>query len=122
MTLADGVLITDEYALHEYRTVSTEDSSILTTWPFATEIKVTTLLVNETDAQDEADRLFALYSVRRDMYEVKLNLSEIMGVVDLGDVVTLEYPRYSLNSGKDFLVIGMELDLANEVATLTIWG
>ena len=81
-----------------------------------------THLIDATAAQDEADRLLALYSVRREVFDVKVRLDEgLINLLDIGVTVEVDYYRFNLNP-KNFLVIGLELDAQVNRASLTLWG
>lgn len=39
-----------------------------------------------------------------------------------GAVVNITYPRFTLASGKKFVIIGQDADFDRNVLTLTVWG
>lgn len=110
----------------DYRAaLAAPDVSTAATYSKRGVIEIFTLLTVQADAQAEADRLLALYKVRRDMFVFNVSLGEVLNpnlVLELGDVVTLTYPRFDLVSGKKFAVLGIEHNLDTETATLTVWG
>jgi len=70
--------------------------------------QIDTFLLTEADAQAEAERLLALFSVPRfiiafDSPAPQMNLR-------LGDYVTITYPRFGMDSGKNGMVVGLSLD------------
>lgn len=65
------------------------------------------LYAAEADAETEAARLAALWSVPRKRLRVPLPLQAL--VVDLGDVVRLTHPRHGLANGRDGRVLGTQL-------------
>lgn len=106
-----------------YRTVTAEDTNVLLKHRLSPEISRTTLLINEMDAQLEADRLLALYSVLREVYEVTVRLEdEFIAQLDIGEEVAIKYRRFGLSMGKTFIVIGLEVDYQLNRASLTLWG
>jgi hypothetical protein len=111
------------YLDKEYRSANAPDASIKTQWLMAGVLEVDGLLTSTADATPEAARLLALYKVRRDIFDVPVHISAItkngLGIMD---VVSIAYPRYDLASGRLLRVIGISLNLANETATLTVWG
>lgn len=109
------------FCAQEYRSVTSEDSSVLDQYPRAVEIVVDSLMVNESDAQDEADRLLDLYKVRRDIILVRVPL-EGFSTWAIGQALTFTYPRFGYDSGKDFQIIGREFDAKAGTVTLTLWG
>lgn len=111
-----------EYS-QEFKKVSSEDLAVLNVHKLASELFRTTLLVNQTDAQNESDRLLALYSTRRDVYQVTVRLDdEFISQLDVGEIVSIKYRRFNLNLGKNFVIIGLEVDYQLNRASLTLWG
>jgi hypothetical protein len=116
----------------EYRTATASDASVLTQWPEAPELNVDSLLYDEADAQDEADRLLALHSVRRDMFKLSIPIDIIRRIPLVGGAtpakfgphsrIHLTYPRFGLDSGKTFLVTGISQNTEKDTYELLIWG
>ncbi len=114
----------------EWRSAQAQTSDLLTQYPNAPVITRETRLINVDDAQDEADRLLALYSVRRDIYKMKRPMAnDPADDPEIGDVVELisSDGRMGLGtvagSGKRFLVIGIDDDFSDTPSrTMTIWG
>lgn len=105
----------------EYRTVSSEDASIKTKHLNAGELTVTTAMVSEADAQDEADRLLALHGTEREKYDLTFALSDAWAA-DLGNSITLVHSRLGLDSGKPFSVLQRVDQYADEQVQLSVWG
>lgn len=107
-----------------FLTVTSEDSSVKAQWPRARELNVTTYLINESDAQDEADRLLDLFKVRRQIITVTMHDLDVNDASDLelGGVVNVTYPRFGLDAGKKFRVLGIVPDFASGTVDLTLWG
>jgi hypothetical protein len=103
-------------------TVSAEDPAIKDQYVLATELTRETLLTNSASAQTEANRLLALYKVRRELYSVKIALDLNDQLPDLNNVINLILPRFGLTSGKIFTIIGIDANYATNRATLTLWG
>jgi hypothetical protein len=97
-------------------------TTVDTQWKLARELEFVTSLVTAADGDAEAERLYGIYSVRRDIYDVTIHLSRFKDAVDLMSVVRLIYPRFGLDSGRDFRVIGLEIDLKRKEVTLSLWG
>jgi hypothetical protein len=107
----------------EWRTVISNDSAVRTQWPKAVEIEFNTYLISAADAAAEATRRLNLYKVRRDTLTVKVKLTDnFAAIIDLGTTVIVQVPRFSLNSGKAYLVTGIRTDLRNNTFDLTLWG
>lgn len=111
----------------EYRTVKSEDLSILTQWKQSTPISYQTLLTSSSDASTEAARLLALYKVRRDVFSIPINLQDFStgnsgNALQILDVVRVILPRFGMDSGRDFRLIGYNIDMQQETCILTLWG
>jgi hypothetical protein len=102
------------------RKATAQDATIKTAHPLASEITVATLLRFQADAQAEAARLLALLKIRRD--RIGFEVSDEVGRVGLGNVVTHLLPRFGLETGKLFRVIGRNDDFSKRRVTLTLWG
>lgn len=111
------------YLGQEYRSISSTDATIRGQYQQAGTLEINTLLTSDTNAQTEADRLLALYKVRREQFRATISLSFMLSSgIDFMSPVTLTLDRFGLNAGKLFFVTGYELNLATETATLTLWG
>lgn len=108
---------------HEYRRAAAEDASVKTQWLLAGTMELDTLLVSASAAAAEATRRLALYKVHRDIYDVPITLNVMATyALKVGSVVRLQYPRFGLDSGHDFMVVGVRLELSTNRAILTLWG
>lgn len=97
--------------------------SVKTQHLLATDMVVSGLLVNPADAVAEGNRQLALQKVRRDIFDVPVSINVLTANPLLFmDVVRLTLPRFSLNSGKLFRLIGTRIELASKQAILTLWG
>lgn len=105
----------------EYRQVSATDTGILTKYPEAPEMAFETLLISDSAAQTEANRLRDLYKVRRDYFRVSIP-AEVGRTHKLGDVIRLKIARFGLSSGKLFTVLGIINDFDDELIELEVWG
>jgi len=106
-----------------FQDATATDSAIQTTYLLAPELTVETRLACLTAVTTEAARLLALYKVKRDRFEVRIIApAATLGLIDLGIVVQITLPRFGLNSGKLFRVIGYQLDPTAGTAALTLWG
>lgn len=130
-----GVAQADQaYYSREYRTVTAAaDPAETGKWATQPELDVYTLLVDQADAQGEADRLINLYQYRRDTFSVKVpgevarNIAEAPSGssifrTDLQSVVQITYPRFGLEAGKLFRVLAVNEDVVQDTFTLTVWG
>lgn len=106
-----------------YRKVVAEDLTILNKHKLSPEINRVTLLLEQTDAQAEALRLLNLYKVSREVYDVTVRLEdEFISLLDIGEAVTILYRRFGLDLGKNFIIIGLEVDYQLNRANLILWG
>lgn len=126
-----GVALTDlAFVSEEWRTVTSEDASVLTQFPKAgqlgqksttpglPDVGVETLLANKADAQAESDRLLALYKVLRQLFRVVAPTSEVVAY-DLDAIGTLRMDRFDWGAGEDHRVVGME-EVYDGLGTMTL--
>lgn len=105
------------------RTVISSDASVQTPNPLAVQRNVSTLLVDATAAQTEADRLLALYKVRRDFVEIDTPLTpEALALLDLGMTVSVVINRFGYDTGRDMVITGMEYNSIRNILILALWG
>lgn len=105
------------------RTVTAVDAAVQTSHPLAGEITAETRLVVQASAQAEADRLLALYKVRRDTLSVRVALDADLAVtLDLGAVVKVQVARFGYNAGRLMRVTQIRTDLRAKLVDLTLWG
>jgi len=107
----------------EYRTVISEDLTVLNKHELSPEIQKITLLITQVAAQAEALRVLNIYKVRRDVFNLRVRLdSQIITQLAIGALVELSYYRYGLQMGKLFTIIGLEVDYQSNKAEITLWG
>lgn len=110
------------FLAEEYRRVVAEDADIKIKWKGAAELEFTTALTNEADAQAEADRLFGIHSVRRDIYDVPLRMSKAAAIAML-DSTRLNIDRFNLGGlGRDLRAIGFSYELSRSFCSVSLWG
>ena len=108
------------FTAREFRHVTAEDGSVLTMHPLAGDLEINTLLDGSADASAEASRLLNLYKADRDLFRVRVKTQPF--ALELADTVRLTYPRFGLEAGKEFRVIGLVEDAASNEVELTLWG
>jgi hypothetical protein len=107
----------------EFSTVLSSDSAVTTANPKAVQKQVQTLLRDKSAAQAEADRLLAIFKVRRDFGEIDAEMSQILAeAVDLGTVVNVVTPRFGYDTGRPMVVTGMDYDHLARRITPAVWG
>lgn len=120
----DNTAVTDavkSFVSLEARQAVAEDAAVKVRHPLAPELSFITYLASEADAAAEATRRLGIYKARRERYRAPLK-TEIAADIDLADIVTLRLPRFGLDAGKPFLVIGIASDLQAGLTTLDLWG
>ncbi len=119
--VADAVAMENRQDLAEgFRLAEASDATVQTVHPLAGDERSDGALVTKEDAQAEADRLLLLYGQDRQSYRVRVKAQPF--TLDLGQSVTVVYPRHGLDSGKTFLVVGMAEESAVNEVELTLWG
>lgn len=108
------------FVTEPYRYVTATDDAVRQKNSLATERVFETSLANKADADALLARLMAIYSVKRMVFEV--TVYKTLYRYFLGNVLRLQYDRYGLASGKDFLVVGVSDNAATGQTVLTVWG
>lgn len=107
----------------EYRRTEVSDSAVKTANLLSPELTFKTVLVNKSDAVNEANRRLNIYKARRDFYEVTVRVdAALASVLDLGRIVTLQINRFGMSAGKKFLIIGIRTNMRGYQFDLTLWG
>ncbi|PZQ46166.1 MAG: hypothetical protein DI551_05665 [Micavibrio aeruginosavorus] len=109
-----------EFLQSEYRFVTYEDSTIRTRNTKAQERTYLTRLANKSDAEALLSRLQTLFMRTRTIYSAPAH--NMLYRASHGLTVRLTLPRYGLEEGKDFLVVGVSEDAETAKTTLTLWG
>lgn len=81
---------------------------------------IESLFDDEAAARAEAERLLELYGLRRELYRVTVKTQPYR--LDLGEQVQLVYPRFGLQGGRVFRVVGLEERAEINRVTLELWG
>lgn len=111
------------YLANEYRSAVSEDPTVKTQYLLASTLEVDTLLTTSADATAEVARQSGLNKTRRDIFEVPVHVDVLAGVsLNFMDVISLTMPRFGLDAGKLFRLIGRRIELANSRVILTLWG
>jgi hypothetical protein len=121
--LAGSASARQPFVSEEWRNSNATDATVKTQWLLSDTLSVDTLLTAAADADAEAARLLALYKVRRDVFDIPADLSFLTtaGLWMLDDIA-VNYPRYDLQTGRLFRIIGIAPNLSSNKVTLTIWG
>jgi hypothetical protein len=114
---------TRAYLATQYRSEKSEDLTVKAQWLLSTEYNVTGLLTSSSDAATESARLLALFKVRRDVFDVPVDLSILTTYgLKFMDLVAIQLNRFGMNNARSFRVIGIRIELLNNRAILTVWG
>lgn len=99
----------------EWLTASASDAGVASDYRITeAPIAQDTLLLTASDAQDEADRRLALWSVPRTVYRYRA-FPELL-LQELGGAQTITHPRFGMESGKTGQIVGLTKDwLVGEV-------
>jgi hypothetical protein len=81
---------------------------------------ITSPFANLTDAFALATTILSLHGVQRNLFQVALKIGEEL--LELAMIVNISYDRYGLSGGKNFVIIAMVEDAAQDRVTLTVWG
>ena len=106
---------------NEWRDEIATDSTIRVKHLLSAPLEFDTLLTSAADAATEATRRLNLYKAERDRFLVPVK-SEYVVDLNLGDTITLEVNRYGMNSGRDFVIIGITENAESGVTELDVWG
>lgn len=96
-----------------------EDSSIKDDYPLAEEYVHESYMYDESDAQDEADRLLVLFGEPRRI--LRVDCTTVALNVELGETVAITWDRHNLSNFKA-VVVEMTEDLEKGIVTLMVWG
>ncbi len=103
----------------EWLNVTAKDAGVATAYRLhETPEAEDTCLLKRTDAQAEANRRLALWSVQRTVYQIR-GFAQCL-LLELGQAVTLTGNRFGLEAGKTGVVIGLQLDWTIGRATVEV--
>ncbi|MCX5887986.1 MAG: hypothetical protein NTY36_00875 [Deltaproteobacteria bacterium] len=109
-----------DWLWREFRQVSARDESVRRTYPLAGDLgPLDTCLVNRAEAKALAQRLLSIYSVKRDKGVANCGVQPY--VLDLGDELQLRRPKFGLDHGADYVLLGADQNFNDESSQLTIW-
>ena len=106
----------------EWREATDTDSAVQTMHLLAVEKVEPTLYAEAADAATEATRRQTLRGVKRDVFQIVVELEAAVEALDLHEVVTVQHTRHGLSAGRDFRVIALEPSRAEKTLRLTLWA
>ncbi len=104
----------------EWRQAVSEDATIKARWLNAPEVIFESGLTTQVAAQAEADRLLALFKVKRSTWRIRVDTERAVGIQP-GQTVSLTLNRF-LADGQNFVVIGRVDDCTANRVELMLWG
>ena len=105
--------------MQEYLSVTAKNQSVADTYKLNTEpVQTDTLLLTESDATAEANRLLTLWQQPRTVYKF-VGYSHLL-TVSLGQALTLVSPRFGLSEGKTGIVVGIQSDWVSRRVTVEV--
>ena len=105
----------------EYRSTNViQDSLVKTAHLLAREETYQTLLDQESDALAEGARRLEMEKVQRDLYKVPVRTKSLS--LKLNDCIQVYLGRYGLDSGRRFVLTGIDEDLMSGNSILELWG
>lgn len=105
--------------MQEYLSVTVKNQSVADTYKLNTEpVQTDTLLLTESDATAEANRLLTLWQQPRTVYKF-VGYSHLL-TVSLGQALTLVSPRFGLSEGKTGIVVGIQSDWVSRRVTIEV--
>jgi len=110
-----------QFAQTEFRkTAPLVDAALYARDPLSTELEFQTLLATEADAL--TFRLQIMDLRRQGRNDWKLSVKRDTYPVAIGDTITVTYPRFGLDAGKNFIVKGKKVDRGSLYETYTLFG
>jgi hypothetical protein len=108
----------DLYA-REWLTTSAKDATTKTDYRLDGEPEqIDTYLLTEANAATEATRLLDLFKTPR--FIVSFDANARLLQLELGQAVTVTYPRFGLDAGKDGMVVGLSPDWDNATVSVEV--
>ncbi len=95
------------FCTKQWRFAQATNASVLANYSEAQTLVIYTDLINYADAFAEAKRQLALFGMRRDLYRITANASQLY-TLDINNVVTYERNRFGLGSGRNFCVLAFD--------------
>lgn len=111
---------------NEWLNVKGEVSAgVLTKFPKALPFRIESLLTEAADGQNEADRQASLREVYHDHIEIAVDIDDAVAddgsALSLGDIVTLDYSRYSATGSDKYVVLGIIANYGDDNVLFRLW-
>lgn len=108
------------YLEQPVRLTELEDAPIKALHPLARILDVRSFYDLQADSANETSRLQMLHGTERDFYEIEMRNMTFRE--RLGMRVAVVYPRFGLDSGRNFIITGFNENHERDTLTLTVWG
>tara|TARA_B100001939_G_C16942531_1_gene618885 strand:+ start:1092 stop:1445 length:354 start_codon:yes stop_codon:yes gene_type:complete len=102
------------------RIVKSEDAGVKVFVRNARTLEIPTLLQDSVAAATENQRQFNLLKVARDRFTAQIFGHNFM--FSCGQTVTVKYPRFGLETGRNFIITGVTEQPAQGRTLLSLWG
>jgi len=80
-------------------------------------------LTTQANAQDEADRVLALYAGRRDFIDITIKLTiNAVTFLDIGRIVSVAIPRYGYDDELPMIITGLNYNTSTDTMVIELWG
>ena len=111
------------FAAAEWRKAIDVDAGIRDIYVDAPDITVQSSTLSESKAQELASTLLSQLSGRLALeVTIKIDESQMFDAIDIGNTVRLQYPRFGLHAGRNFVIIGIVYHSAATEITLRLLG
>ncbi|MBL4800748.1 MAG: hypothetical protein JKY45_02570 [Emcibacter sp.] len=102
------------------RAATQSDASVKVLSLGARDVEVVSALYDYGAATTEVTRQFDLMKVARNIYQI--TLIQQNGQCQVGQSITVKYPRFGLADGKVFMITGVSEQWGRGLTILTLWG
>jgi len=109
------------FATSEYRSTVVEDSAVKTRHPLASELVFSSLIKNESDAITFGTTVLGLRKLDRWSWTCLVTRNDYPNL-EVGQTITITYPRFSLSAGKNFIVKRLKIDANSPYYELDLFG
>lgn len=102
------------------------EAAVLTKYPKALPFYIESYLTDSSAATTEAGRQADLREVAHDHIEITVDISDGVndndgGALNLGEIVTLEYSRYSTSGSDKYVILGIIADYEQDNISYRLW-
>lgn len=110
----------------KYRSATSAEDAVKTQFRLAGSLTIDTLLMDAAPAELEAQRKRQLHDGPQDVYEIPVPMDEAAKLIQrgvwLGRELAVDVDRFSLEGGKSFVVIGINIQRRAQQVVFRLWG